>query len=137
MISYQSARFDQRDYLGIIPLSADYAQANNIVSSLASLQKDKESGVNDKVLSNLLTILKTRAIQNEKTKKVISSIQNTEDIRKVVSNNGTAETTVTVKSHEWLEKNGKILTNYAEDFKIEIFTFLDCLKLIKIFTPFL
>ena len=88
---------------------------------MASLQKDKESGVNDKVLSNLLTILKTRAIQNEKTRKVISSIQNTHDVRKVVSNNGTAETTVTVKSQEWLEENGEIVINYKKKFQIEIF----------------
>eukprot|EP00560_Eucampia_antarctica_P004260 CAMPEP_0197838076 /NCGR_PEP_ID=MMETSP1437-20131217/34196_1 /TAXON_ID=49252 ORGANISM="Eucampia antarctica, Strain CCMP1452" /NCGR_SAMPLE_ID=MMETSP1437 /ASSEMBLY_ACC=CAM_ASM_001096 /LENGTH=655 /DNA_ID=CAMNT_0043445605 /DNA_START=42 /DNA_END=2006 /DNA_ORIENTATION=- len=106
-ISYGETWFTERNYLGIIPLSADYAEANEIASSLASFQQN-EDGVtlSDKSLSDLLNVVKNKALQKEETRKVFTSITSADDIRNVVSNNGTAETTATVKSQEWLEKYG-------------------------------
>lgn len=105
-VPYGEDWFMGREHLGVVPLSKDYKEANNIVSSLAALVSDPSSNLNDKQVASLMTIVQNDVVSDPGTQLLFSKIKTVEDIKRVVSNNGTAETLVKSRSLDWLQKYG-------------------------------
>lgn len=105
-ISYGEHWFNRRAHLKHVPLKANYLEANRVVASLFSLSSKKDSGIEAGKIAELLQLVKSDIVDNKKTKQVLESLQSVEDLRLVMSRNGTAEATTERKSPEWLEKNG-------------------------------
>lgn len=119
-ISYGEHWFRSRKHLGSVPLSANYLEANRIVASLMSLTFTEGSSLSGEELTALLDLVKTSVVEQEKTSVVLASIKTPEDLRQIMSKNGTAEATVEKKSLEWLEENGYCTDHiYSKDSTIK------------------
>uniref|UniRef100_A0A7S4JNF3 SET domain-containing protein n=1 Tax=Odontella aurita TaxID=265563 RepID=A0A7S4JNF3_9STRA len=105
-ISYGEHWFQERSYLGKVPLSAHYAEANGVIASLASLQSTDDDALNDREMGQLLEIIKDGVVHNERTRVVLSNLKTAGDIRNILFKNGTAEATTENRSDEWLKTNG-------------------------------
>ena len=125
-ISYGESWFSSRSYLGVIPLSANYKEANRIVASLVSATKDGNAhndapGLDAESASEFLSIIKGDIISNARTRKVLDPYVDYSDVStRVLERNGTAEATTENKSQEWLEQNGYCIDNiYSKRSTIE------------------
>lgn len=122
-ISYGESWFSSRSYLGVIPLSANYKEANRIVASLVSATKEGNDapGLDAESASEFLSIIKRDIISNARTRKILDPYVDYSDVStRVLGRNGTAEATTENKSQEWLEQNGYCIDNiYSKRSTIE------------------
>lgn len=125
-ISYGESWFSSRSYLGTIPLSANYNEANQIVASLVSTTKEGDAHDDAPELdadsaSEFLSIIKGDVISNARTRKVLEPYVDFLDVStRVLGRNGTAEATTENKSQEWLEQYGYCIDNiYSKRSNIE------------------
>ena len=125
-ISYGESWFSARSYLGMIPLSANYKEANRIVASLVSSTKEGNAlvdapGLDADSASEFLSIVKDDVVSNARTRKVLDPYIDYQDVETtVLGRNGTAEATTENKSQEWLEENGYCIDNiYSKRSTIE------------------
>lgn len=117
-ISYGESWFSSRSYLGAIPLSANYNEANQIVASLVSTTREGDAnahgapGLDADSATDFLSIVKDDVISNGRTKKVLEPYASYQDVRtRILGRNGTAEATTENKSQDWLEENGYCIDN--------------------------
>lgn len=103
-------RFQGREgYLGRVPLSLNYKEANEIVSSVVGLVSGQGSNLNENEAMDLMEIIKRDILVDDRTKVIFKSLKTLDDVKEVMVKNGTAETTTEKRSIEWLEENGECL----------------------------
>ena len=114
-ISYGESWFSSRAYLGKVPLSSNYLEANEIVASLVSMSDGPDAGLDEGSATDLLNIVKENIIEEERTRGVLSAYEAFQGTERVIKRNGTAEATTENMSPEWLEENGYCTDNiYAK-----------------------
>ena len=99
-------RFDSRPFLHHVPLSANYIEANSIVSSVISiLTGSKVVGIEDSIVERIWSVFKNVTFE-ARTKSVVSKLNTVQDLIKVMHLKGTAEVESEPRSISWLEENG-------------------------------
>ena len=97
-------RLEGRTYLSHVPLWNNYNTGDELVAFLLALANN--TGVEDASLESLYALIKDDFIEDDRTSTVLSGIGSVSDMKAVAAAGGTAATTSTRRSTEWLEENG-------------------------------
>lgn len=107
-VSYGETWFRHRAKFANVPQLENFMQANAILASVLALLHTGAIEKDESFVANFLSLIRDHFVEteNKRTLSALSAVQTLDDLRHVLTRNGTAEATVEARSQEWLEANG-------------------------------
>lgn len=94
-----------------IPLRKNFDVAENFVSMLSSMISPAGSEVNEEDANKLLGIMieGKSFIKEQRTRNALGYLKSVDDVKAVVARGGIAQTSVDIRSLDWLERHGRCI----------------------------
>jgi hypothetical protein len=85
-------------------VSTNYAESNSILASIWAL---KLTVFQKHEIEDVLSFTKRKLVKDPRTRSALKTVDNQQDLERVLKKNGTALANMNFRSLEWLEKFGK------------------------------
>lgn len=124
-VDYGTSWIKKRPAFQDVPLSNDWEKSNQIMAMLWALtiNNDNDSFWKESEIIDFLDLIKQTIFTEDdqhRTKVALSTVSSMEELSHVIERNGTAQSTMQVRSQQWLSENGHCLDHvYVTDSTIK------------------
>jgi len=108
-ISYGELWFTSRQEFNALPLSKNYVDANRVVASVMSFMEVSGFDSDSTAASDLLDLVKVSIVNERRTSVILSKIETPTHMKEVITRNGTAQSSVVLRSQAWFEEHGQCM----------------------------
>ena len=108
-ICWPLLRFTSRQEFNALPLSKNYVDANRVVASVMSFMEVSGFDSDSTAASDLLELVKVSIVNERRTSVILSKIETPTHMKEVITRNGTAQSSVVLRSQAWFEEHGQCM----------------------------
>ena len=110
----------------------NYREANRILGAVWAMSSLERSKIDESVVPSFMETIRTHLVPKARPRTIsaLRAVENFDNLRHIVTRNGTAEATVVARSQEWLEENGKLWVCICLAILIAFLTFTICRRVL-------